>query len=410
MISKMGQRFNQIASQTVPEKAWPWLVFLILLVISLLIWSILGSVEVNIEGKGIIISKSGLFTIQTPVKGIAESLFVKPGDSVQKGSVVAIVYDAQKEMLLKTNQIKVDNLKREVNRLRRDVEVETEASQKSLETKLAALQFDIKILNERLQFLENEYQKKLGLYKEGLIILNIVRDTERQISQTKVSLEERKGEIADTQSKLKQSYRTEELKAKELELLKAEEDLRVTEASLNQNKIYSEFDGKILEVLVNPGEVVAEGAPLYNLELLSPDKTILFYGFFPSELGKHVKKGSIMNMSLSTVNEKEYGAVLSRVTEVSDYAISEKAIINEIHNADLAKFLSDQQPVTQVIAEPIVDPNDPSHFAWTSHKGPPIELSTGVVGTVEVTIEDVHPIYYLIPLEGLKKTSFGDSL
>jgi HlyD family secretion protein len=313
-------------------------------------------------------------------------------------------------MLLKTNRIKADNLKREVDHLRHEIEIETEASKISLEKQLAALHFDVKILNERLQFLDREYKKKLELYREGLIILNIVQDTERQISNTKISLEEKKGEIADAQSKLKQSYRTEELKTKELDLLKAEEDVRVTEATLHLNRIYSEFEGKILEVLVNPGEVVAEGQPLYNVELLSSDESILFYGFFPSELGKHVRKGSIMRMALSTVNEKEYGSILSRVKEVSQYAISEKAILNEFHNADLAKFLSNQQPVTQVIAEPIPDPNDPSKFEWTSRKGPPIDLSTGVVGTVEVTTESVHPIYYLIPVKGWKQTSFGDSL
>lgn len=404
------QRMNQIAHHTVPESAWFWLILLILLVIGILIWSIIGSVEINIQGRGIVLSKGGLFTIQTPVKGIAASLYVKPGDIVQKGSVVAEIYDAQKEMLLKTNQIKVDNLKREVNYLRHEVEVEAEASTRSLKTQLASLQFDIKILNERLQFLEKEYKKKLNLYQEGLIILNLVQVAERQISQTKISIEEKKGEIADIQFKLKQSYRTEELKAKELELLKAEEDIRVTEASLRQNKIYSEFNGKILELLINPGEVVAEGQPIYNVELLSSDKAIFFYGFFPSEFGKYIRKGSIMEMALSTVNEKEYGSILSRVKEVSQYAISEKAILNEIHNADLARFLSNQQPVTQVIAEPISDSSDPSKYAWTSKRGPSIELSTGIVGTVEVTSESIHPIFYLIPLKEFKKNSYGDSL
>ena len=80
-------------------------------------------------------------------------------------------------MLLKTARIKVDNLAQEVQRLHHQVEVENEASQRSLQTQLVALQFDVKTLNERLQFLDKEYKKKLNLYKEGLIILNIVQDS-----------------------------------------------------------------------------------------------------------------------------------------------------------------------------------------------------------------------------------------
>ncbi len=117
-----------------------------------------------------------------------------------------------------------------------------------------------------------------------------------------------------------------------------------------------------------------------------------------------------MRMALSTVNQNEYGVVLSRVIEVSNFAVSQTAILNEIQNADLFRLLSAQQPVIKVIAEPIFYPNDPSTFAWTSKKGPPIELTQGLVGKVSVTVEKIHPIYYLVPLKSFKKTSLGKSL
>lgn len=403
-------KMDQIAHQTVPPKAWMWLIILIIIIAGLFIWSIVGSVEVNIEGKGIILNKGGIFTIETPVKGIVESLYFKTGDIVKKGDVVAKIYDAQKTMLLETSLIKVDHLKADLNRLLHEIEEERDASQYALNSQLRALQFDVKVLNERLQFLENEYQKKQSLYQENLIILNVIQDAERQISQTRISLEEKKGEISDVQSRLKQSYRTEELKARELDLIKAEDEVRVIEATLQQNLIRSEFDGKILEVLAFPGEVMIEGMPIYHVELMTSDNALLFYGFFPNELGKHIHKGCIMRMIPSTVNQNEYGSILSVVKDVSEYAISEKAILNHIHNSDVARFLSNEQAVTQVIAEPIHNPNDPNQWTWTSKKGPRIQFSPGAVGSVNVTIERIHPIYYLIPLKGFKKTSLGDTL
>lgn len=399
-------QLDQIAKNTVPWISWIWLLIFLLLAATLLIWSFMGEIEMTIEGKGIVLNTRGLFNIQTPVKGIALSLLVKPGNQVKEGQLVAEIYDAQKEMLLSTNQIKADNLAKEVRRLSREVEIETEASLRSLENQLASLEFDVKTLNERMQFLQKELDKKLRLYHEGLIIPNVVQDAERQISNVKISLEEKKGEIADIRSKLKKSYRTEELKTKELELLKAQEEVKVIQASLKQNQIYSPYDGTILEILVNPGEVVDSGRTLFNAEFIASQNHFLFYGFFPSELGKHVRKGSLMTMAPSTVNTDEYGTILSRVKEVSAYAVSEKAIVNQIHNANLAHYLSNHLPVTQVVAEPILDPHDPSGLAWTSGNGPSFQLSTGTVGEVETVIERVHPIYYLIPIKGFKETFY----
>lgn len=406
----IASKMDQIAHQTVPQRAWTWLIILIIIVIGLFVWSVMGTVKVNIEGKGIILNKGGIFTIETPVRGIVESLFVKAGDRVKEGDVVAKIFDAQKEMLLKTNLIKVDHLKAEFNRLLHEVDEERDASHYALKTQLKALQFDVKVLNEKLEFLDKEYHKKLSLFQENLMILNVVQEAERQISQVKISLEEKKGEISDVQSRLKQSYRTEELKTRELDLIKAEDEVRVIEATLQQNLIRSEFDGKILEVLAHPGEVMVEGMPLYHVELISSDNAMLFYGYFPNHLGKHIHKGCMMRMNPSNINQNEYGSILSRVKEVSEYAISEKAILNHIHNSDLARFLSNEQAVTQVIAEPIHNPKDPNLWTWTSRKGPAIQFLPGTVGTVDVTIERIHPIYYLFPLDGFKKTSLGDSL
>lgn len=403
-------KMDQIAHETVPRKAWGWLIIFIIIIVGLFVWSIVGCVEVNIEGKGIILNKGGIFTIETPAKGIVESLYFKAGETVKAGDVVAKIYDAQKEMLLQTSLIKVDHLKADYHRLLHEIEEERDASQYALSTQLRALQFDVKVLNEKLQFLEKEYEKKRSLFQENLIILSVVQEAERQISQVKISLEEKKGEISDVQSRLKQSYRTEELKTRELDLIKAEEEARVIQATLQQNLIQSEFDGKILETLAHPGEVMVEGMPLYHVELISPDNTLLFYGFFPHELGKHIHKGCIMRMAPSNVNQNEYGFILSRVKEVSEYAVSEKAILNHIHHSDIVRFLSNEQAVTQVIAEPIRNPSDPSLWTWTSKKGPRLQFSPGTVGTVNVTIERIHPIYYLIPLKGFKKTSLGDTL
>ncbi len=261
----------------------------LLIIISAIIWAFLGTVDVNIKGRGIVLNSSGLFTIQSQAKGVVKKIFVQPGDRVQKGTKIAEVYDANKEMLLKTTEIKIEALTKEVNRLRKQLEVENKASQQSLLRQIKSLEFDIKTAEERVQFFEQEYKKREALYKEGLIIKGMVQEIDREISDTKVKIEEKRGEIATIRSELQKLYRVEELKTKELGLLKAQQEAELIRISLKHNTVYSPFEGTVLEILVNPGEVIEEGKGLVNIEFLTNQSEYLIYAYFPSDKGKQIQ-------------------------------------------------------------------------------------------------------------------------
>lgn len=392
-----------MAHRTVPPYGWMALLFLLIFIIGIVVWAFLGTIHVKINGRGIVLSPAGLFTVQSQTKGVVQQIYVMPGDFVQKGTLIAEIFDANKMMQLQTAMIRQEALEKEVERLTHQVELEKEASEQSLRQQLDSLQFNIKIANERLDFLNHELKKRQDLYKEGLIILNLVQDIERQISDIKVQIEENRGKIASILSELNKSYRTEELKNREMELLKAEQEVEITKKGLEYSKVYSPFEGMVLEVLVNLGEVIEEGKGLVNLEFQSPNQPHLFYCYFPSDRGKRIQVGNQITMYLTTINREEFGGILSTVQSVSQYAVSEQALTSQIHNANLTHFLTNKQPVIQVIATPLIDPQDPSGYAWTSGRGPPIALTTGLIGFVEATIEKVRPIYYLLPFQEFKE-------
>lgn len=409
-MPSIEKQLDQIARRTIPPYLWLGLITLFIAIGGLLVWAVWDTISIHIEGKGIILSQQGLFSVQTPLNGIVNKLFVKVGDEIDSGTLVAQVYDAQKEEQLRATHFQVEALQKEVRRLAHQIEVETEASKKALKLELDALIYAVKLLQQQLQFLEKEYKKKQELYREELVVIGIVQDAERQIHDTQIAIAEKEQAMSEVQAKLLQSYRTEELKNKELQLLKAEQEATVIQITLEQNKIYSPYKGKVIEILTYEGERVKEQQPLIHAEFWSPQEQLVFYAYFPGESGKYIHEGSTMKMYPSIVNQKEFGALLSRVESVSAYPISEEAIISQIHNANLARFFTNQQPVTQVIAIPLKDPQDPSGYAWTSHQGPPIALSTGIIGKVEVVTETIHPIYYLFPSKELKKTAIQSPL
>lgn len=400
----VDQQIQKIANHTVPVYAWVYLFFLFASVAWLFYWAIFGVLDLNVQGEGIVLNPEGLFDIEAPLDGTIKTLYVKEKDMIQKGLLLAEIYNADQEQLLRSTQRQIEALTEEVDRLTSQIAIEAKAVKAALEHQLASLETTIQLLNEQYAFLEPEYQKKEELYKKGLIILSVVQDAKRQMTMNRVSIQEKKSEILDIQAKLRVGYRTEELKNKELELFKAQQEARVILTTLQKSKIFSPYDGRILELLVSIGSLVKEGQPIINAEYENADNNWLFYGYFPSEFAKYIHQRDIMKMYLSNVNEKEFGAILGQVLSISSYSVSEKFLTIQLKNNNLARFLINKRPTTQVIALPIKDPDDPSGYRWTSFPGPRYQLTSGDVGKTTVAVESVHPIYYLFPRKEFKKS------
>lgn len=397
------QQIQKISNNVVPKHAWLWLFTLFIIIIALFFWAIFGSLDLSIQGKGIVLNSKGLFNITSSIDGTIKKLYVKPGETIHKGTLLAEIFNADQEQLLESTQIQIKALMQTIEKLKDQIEVEFQASKAALERQLSSLEVTVKLLNEQLAFLRPEYQKKKELYDLGLITIGVVQEANRQIQTILVSLKEKESEILDVQAKLIISYRTEELKNKQLELIRAQQEELVIIAKLKQSKIFSLYDGQILELLVSLGTVVKEGQAIINGEFDNPQREWVIYGYFPSEFGKYIQQGDVMKLYLSEVNKKEYGALLSQVDTVSSYPTSAKFLTVQFNNSNLVKFLTNQKPATQVISIPWKYPHDPSGYRWTSNKGPNHALSSGQVGDVEVVVESVHPIYYLFPKKEFKE-------
>lgn len=68
---------------------WLSLCCLFALIIVAIIWSIFGEIPVTVQGKGIILTSRGLFTITAPSDGIVTEMPIKIGDWITKEHVIA---------------------------------------------------------------------------------------------------------------------------------------------------------------------------------------------------------------------------------------------------------------------------------------------------------------------------------
>lgn len=148
-----------------------------------------------------------------------------------------------------------------------------------------------------------------------------------------------------------------------------------------------------------PISIHGKGIVMNPKEKLAP---ILFYAYFPVEQGKSIKPGSIAYIALSTLDPQEYGYLIGRAVEISNFPVSDENLERLFHNKELVEYLAPGNlPVVQAIFELELDPTT-QYYKWTSTKHPPSPITSGTVGTAHITLHRIRPIYYMLPLESLK--------
>lgn len=312
---------------------WIVLFFLGALFVAWLLW---GGIPIQILGRGIVMNSQGSqFYIPATFGGMIRQVDVKSGSHIEKGALIAEIFDFKEELKQKNTHLKIADL--------------------ASELKVTQAQIDQKDVDESH--------------------LEALRETLKKL-----------------QTALKDAK-------KEQELLKTR--------SL-YDKIYSPSEGRILEVLAAVGDHIDSGSPLVWMEHLGSENTSHdIYGYFPIEEGKRLKIGEDVKIKLSTVDSQEYGYLLGKVEQISDYAVSKQSILKLIHNKELTDYLTwDNQAVIQVLIAVKTKPSSvlggQEEYYWTSGKVPPIEVTSGTICEIQAIVGHITPIYYFLPLSSLK--------
>ena len=350
-------------------------------------------------------SQNGVFTVRSQTEGMVREFVVEPGQQVLTGDILGYLEAPQRNLKLHAANEKVAFLETETERLREQIKKEREAQETALHRDVVAKRYSSELLKKQLPTLEEQLKAKQQLHKEGLVALDVVLDAEQVLNQRKIELERIDAELSSLAAQLTKVHRTEEMKAKEQELQAAISERDLIKLSEVHSTIRTNSNGSILGFMLSPGDSVQPGSSLVWLERpVEPNKPHLFYAYVPLENGKKIQEGTEVQIEISTVNQEEYGALIGHVIDVSKYGASTEHITTVIHNRGLVEYLSaGQTALIQVVIEPILNPNTVSGYAWTSEEGPPYPITTGTVGTMKAIVERVSPLYYLLPIEGLRQ-------
>lgn len=391
----------------VPLWAWGALFIGLGALLGLVLFAFFGSIPITVQGRGIIIPTAGMYSVQAPTEGTVLHIGFKEGEIVKKGELLMSLYDPQLELRYREAKTKVATLTDQLLDLKKEVKNEELAYKTGLKIKRDALNYNIAQLEEQINFLNQESKDRQKLVDEGLISPILLNQALQNITQKKIELQNKIGSAAEIDSEIKKEYRAAEILRKEQQLREALEEEKVLKVAVSQGDIYSKFEGRVLEVLTNVGDLVKSGEPLFWIvqgqDINVSPKNSQILGFFKVEEGKRLTAGKKVKMHFPNINYNQYGSVIGVVKEISLYAVSEAQLFNKIHNKTLIEYLTNKTPaVIQVVIQPELNPSDPSAFYWTSGLQPPAELTFGAVGDIDATVEEVRPIYYLLPLSIFK--------
>lgn len=377
---------------------WLALVVLGAILAMALVWGFWGSIPIKVRGQGILLSQGGITNVVTLGAGQVTEVVVQANDYVRRGQVVARI--AQPVLLNELRNVR-NEIKEAQNRYQRLLDF----SQKDLKYQVEAFQAQAKILRtsiltqeQQVEFIREQLNKQQQLLGKGLIVPSRVETTRRDLTNVMEEIETQKIKVEELRSQeftLKNNTENS-IKESEFKINAVERAITLLENRLvNDSRVVSKVSGKVVEVKVALGGVVALGTPVISVE--SEERKLEVVLYVPAADGKKVRPGMEIDIVPSSVKKEENGSVLGLVDYASDYPATYQGMVQVLGNEQLAQTLSQDAAPYAVKAELIPDGETVSGYKWSSGKGPPVTIQAGTICMGEITVEHKRPINYLIP-------------
>lgn len=455
--SASPERLDQLI-QIIDPKRWLTLVALGTLVSAGAAWSVLGQIPIKVEGRGILVYPSQVTPLQTDISGRIKTVLLKPGDTVEKGKPIALIDQSELRRQLELAQNRLSQLSSQnataiaLQQQRESIEQSVLTQQRqSLQTRLVSeqalpdlmklratasidqerreLEAQLSTLNTLLPTYQERWEAREAIAESGAIskdqILTAKRefqDIEAQINQLETQLSQLDLRVADVEqeyvinqnqflelkSQLKELdsrsvNQTEQDKLAEVnrrkEIQDAEREVARIGAQLQQNEtMLSAHDGEILEMNIQPGQLVEPGQAVAVVSQLKGEQKLLSINFFPVGEGQKIETNSDLQVTPSTVKREEFGGIVGRVSRVSSYPITREGAASLVGNPELLKDVMGDGSQIAVFAELETSAENESGFAWSSSQGPEQPVESGVTTSVRVTIAKRSPISFVLPI------------
>ena len=347
-IASLDQ-LDQTMTVVKPSSIFALISVAIMIVVAIL-WGFYGSIPDIVMGNGVIININNITSVKYSNQGAVKNIFVKHGDIVRNGQIVARIERQDILDQIKLNQRKLDGY--------------------------IAMQNVIKSASKNRG---TKQEMMHNLYNQGLI-------TEQEYlnsRQTEVNIEQQITETKQQIMVLNENYQT-------------------------STEVVANVSGRIMEVPIRRGDYVQPGSTICVIDSGGEDSALGALVYFSAADGKKIQPGMKIGLVPTTVKQEEYGFIQGLVTDVSEFPVSDNYLISSLQNVSLANTFHQIGNPIEVKVSIIPDPTSYSGYKWSSSKGPNQKIGSGYICTAKVTTDKRRPVSLLIPTIKKKLLGVGD--
>lgn len=377
-----------VLMQVTSPRYWIALATLLGLIVTAVCWGFLGSVPTQVQGQSIFTRSGGLHSVTVANDGRVTDLSVGVGDTIRQGQLVARL--AQPELLdrLSDQRGRRSELSEQLNWLRELVTV-----QQDLRREFIAKQREN--LSRQIETFEARLDAQQTLLEDGLITRQDYLATREKVQEARSQLQRVSIEELEKRKDIEREINTlaSELADVERKLVALSHQLR------QSGQVLSPYSGRVVELQAAVGTLIPAGSNLLTLErtgrrVQSLEATL----YVSAQDGKRISPGQEALMSPAGVKREEFGLMKGHVASVSEYPVTRRGMMRRLQNEALVDRLLSSGTVFEVRVLLARDPDTPSGFEWTSAEGPPHRITSGNLGTGEVTVREQRPISLVIPM------------
>jgi len=391
------EQLDQLMEVTRPQ-GWLALGAVGLLLAAAGVWSVYGSVPTEALGKGILLRQQGVSALVANADGQVEEVLVEVGDRVEKGETVARIRQEELLRRIRDEESRLAALESDFRKLQGFTAQQKHLQAETMAQKRTNLARSIETLAREVELLEQKIEVEEGLLEDGLITKQTLLATQQELNTTRDELAGRRLEresidLARLESEQEADQLLETRRSQVRDLRLELGDLR---ARLEENaRVVSPYSGRVVELAVNPGDVVAPGTPVLSVELLAEELVAML--FVPAEAGKKIEPGMEARIYPSTVRREEYGYMEGRVTWVAEFPSTTRGMLRLLANESVVDELMSRGPLLRIDVELHEDPATPSGYRWSSSTGPDLRITSGTLAAGSVIVRESRPIELVIP-------------
>jgi HlyD family secretion protein len=393
---------EQLDHLVVISRPADWIIVLVMLVaiIAVLAWGIFGRVPSRVSGDGILISNGGrVVDAVAAAAGQLQSVAVTVGDHVALGQPIAQIVQTDIEQKQKAALEVFHAREHEYKDLNAKVARELAAKGQNFQKLEGALDQVIKATNQRIGYLQVDVKNLEDLLAKGYTTRRNVEERRQELTDAQQRRADAQNEILKLRAQKTdlETQREREIEQSEFTLNEARRQMNSTAELLSQNtRVLSPIEGRVVEVKISPGSVLAIGTPVVEIE--SEGKELQAVIYITPEHGKQVKVGMTVQLEPTTVKREEFGMMLGTVMRVSDFPMTPQGIQAVLHNESLiSRFSHNGAPyAAEVSLQP--DVSTPTGYRWAVGQGPDVHLTSGTLTRAEITTRRQRPLDLVIPL------------